>query len=135
MMALANLLSHPSVGTERMSEPIGGRSLLRSAKDLGRVLALARFAAVEEIQGWSAAWEAALRATFPSEFQALAGRAGDGLRDLLGRPDALDDARHAVDVGLLAGYGVTAEELVGIAKQVIELALEPLAAHAREDAG
>jgi hypothetical protein len=80
MMALANLLSHPSVGTERMSEPIGGRSLLRSAKDLGRVLALARFAAVEEIQGWSAAWEAALRATFPSEFQALAGRAGDGLR-------------------------------------------------------
>jgi hypothetical protein len=44
LMALANLLSHPSLGTERMSAPIRGRRLLRSAKDLGRVLALSYLA-------------------------------------------------------------------------------------------
>ncbi len=41
MMALANLLGHPDVGNRRMSSPIAGRECLRSAKDLGRVLALA----------------------------------------------------------------------------------------------
>ena len=41
-------------------------------------------------------------------------RAGDGLRALLAEPEALDEARHAADVGLLHGYQVTAEQLVAI---------------------
>ena len=41
MMALANLLSHPALGTETMTKPIGDRIIKRSSKDLGRVLGLA----------------------------------------------------------------------------------------------
>ena len=41
MMALANLLSHPEIGTARIeSGPMAGH--LRAAKDLARVIALAR---------------------------------------------------------------------------------------------
>ncbi len=50
MMALANLLSHPEIGTATMSEPIGGRPLRRSAKDLGRVLGLAMLSNLEEVE-------------------------------------------------------------------------------------
>jgi hypothetical protein len=51
MMALANLLSHPMVGNERIqSGPMQG--FLRSAKDLGRVLALARLAGRDETETW-----------------------------------------------------------------------------------
>ena len=49
MMALANLLSHPELGTQR----IEGDGRLRSAKDLGRVLALARFAGVDALDEWT----------------------------------------------------------------------------------
>ena len=52
MMALANLLSHPTIGPHRMSEPIAGTWILRSAKDLGRVLALAWLSG----RGGTAAW-------------------------------------------------------------------------------
>jgi hypothetical protein len=41
-MALANLLEHPVIGPQTMSTKIGGRTLKRSNKDLGRVLAIAR---------------------------------------------------------------------------------------------
>jgi hypothetical protein len=42
LMALANLLEHPVIGPQTMSTKIGGRTLKRSNKDLGRVLAIAR---------------------------------------------------------------------------------------------
>lgn len=41
MMALANLLEHPTIGASTMSSPIGGKTLKRANKDLGRVLAIA----------------------------------------------------------------------------------------------
>jgi hypothetical protein len=127
MMALSNLLSHPTVGEQRVeSETFAGRSILRSAKDLGRVLALARLISVDEIEGWAAVWDQALRATFPSEYRQLAARAGDGLRELVARPDAIEDACTALEVGLLQGFNVGAENVRGIAQQVIGLALDPL---------
>ena len=43
MMALANLLAHPQIGTDRI-ESGTMLGLLRAAKDLGRVIALARLA-------------------------------------------------------------------------------------------
>ena len=42
MMALANLLHHPVIGTETMSGLIAGRRIRRSNKDLGRVLVMLR---------------------------------------------------------------------------------------------
>lgn len=126
MMALANLLSHSVLGTDRMSEPIGGRSLLRSAKDLGRVLALARLSSRAEVETWPTQWASALRATFPTEYPELARRAGDGLRELLRTGAALEQARHAVDVGLLAGFRITTEQLQRIGQQLLVDAIDPL---------
>lgn len=134
MMALANLLSHPALGSDRMSEEIGGRTLLRSAKDLGRVLALARLAEREETEAWPAVWEIGLREAFPEQCAALAARAGDGLRALLEDPGAMDEARHAVDIGLLSGYGVTVDQLAALANQLLLDAIEPLVERCTEGA-
>jgi hypothetical protein len=41
MMALANLLHHPTIGPAVMGQPFSGRKIKRSNKDLGRVAALA----------------------------------------------------------------------------------------------
>jgi hypothetical protein len=76
VMALANLLSHPRLGTERMSALIGGRKLLRSAKDLGRVLALAYLTPDEEMESWADSWWVALERHFPDEAAQLADQAG-----------------------------------------------------------
>ena len=72
MMALANLLSHPRVGSDRIeSGPMQG--LLLSAKDLGRVIALARLTGREETEVWPRTWLEALKNCFPDEWKELAG--------------------------------------------------------------
>lgn len=126
MMALANLLAHPTIGVERMSERIGGRSLLRSAKDLGRVLALARLASRDEVAAWPGDWANALRRSFPAEYKTLSTIAGSGIRALLAAPDVLDEARHAADIGLLSGYQITIEQFQAIGRQLLVDAIEPL---------
>lgn len=118
MMALANLLAHPVVGTQRMSEPIGGRRLLRSSKDLGRILAMAWLAGRDGVAEWRDPWVGALKACFPGRWKALTRRFGDGFREFLDRPDALEDARVSLDIGLLAGKGVTADNLRAVGEQV-----------------
>lgn len=118
MMALANLLAHPEVGTQRMSEPIGGRRLLRSAKDLGRILAMAWLTGREGTAEWRDRWTHALQACFPGRRTELARHLGDGFWEFLDRPDALEDARVSTDVGLLAGKGVTVDNLRAVGEQV-----------------
>jgi len=138
-MALANLLSHPRVTDERVSEaivdparPADGRKVRRSAKDLGRVLALARLAGRQETETWLDLWAEDLVATYPDEAQMLANRAGTGLRELLDQRDALDDALHANHVGLLAGLGVTADNLRATGNRLVLDVLEPLPARVAE---
>jgi len=127
MMALSNLLAHPTIGAKRVTEPIEGRRILRSAKDLGRVLALARLADRADVEGWPTIWNAALRSKYADhDVTALGARAGDGIRALLAQREALDDAHFAVNVGLLSGTGVTIDQLRAIAEQLILDALEPL---------
>lgn len=128
MMALANLLAHPRLGTATMSEPIGGRVLLRSAKDLGRVLALAWLTGRDDTDAWTQRWETALRERFDAEAGTLAGIADRGLRELLDDGDALDQARHAVDVGLLAGKAITVDQLRVSGQRLLADVLVPLAA-------
>jgi hypothetical protein len=127
MMALANLLSHPNVGADTMSAPIGGRTLLRSAKDLGRVLALARLTPPDELPDWTAFWVAALRKRFPKSWRALGRRAGSGLRALLDDPVAFEEAHHTTRIGLLSGLGVEEDQLRAVADQLFERTLHPLA--------
>ncbi len=127
MMALANLLSHPSLGVARVSEAIGGRVLLRSAKDLGRVLALYRLASRSEQELWSARWPIALRQLFSDQAPALANQLGDGLRALLADPAALDEARFAVDSGLLNGLAATSAQLAALGRQLLADVVVPTA--------
>lgn len=110
-----------------MSEPIGGRTLRRSAKDLGRVLALAWLASREESNVWSELWAAALAERFPQDACALATVAGGGLQELIDNVGALEEAHHAATVGLLAGKGVSPDNLRAIGQQLIAIALKPLA--------
>lgn len=127
MMALSNLLAHREVGSVRVSRPIEGLKALRAAKDLGRVLALARLATRAETEAWALSWAAALRERFPSHCVDLAKNAGQGLRALLDDATALEEARHTIDVGLLAGKGVTVEQLHATGRQLLVDAIEPLA--------
>ena len=127
MMALANLLAHRELGSARVSEAIAGRNPLRSAKDLGRVLALARLEKREVTEEWPEKWLEVLEVCFPNGWRELATHAGDGLRELLADAGALDDALHTVDVGLLDGMGVTIEQLRAIGQQFIADVIEPLA--------
>jgi len=127
-MALANLLSHPTVGTARMSGMIEGREILRSAKDLGRVLALAHLCTRDELEAWLEPWRGALAESFPDTWPDLAKQAGTGLRELLEDATALEEAHHTCRVGLLSGQDVSVDNLRFTGKRIIADLLEPLAA-------
>jgi hypothetical protein len=126
MMTLPNLLSHPIVRPERMSQPIGGRKIRRSAKDLGRVLAIAQLSTREDVEAWLEPWLAGLKACFPLEWRELARSAGSGLRELLAKEDVLAEALHTCEAGLLRGRGVTLENLAAVGEQVLVDLVEPL---------
>ena len=130
MMALANLLSHRELRHHVMSAPIGGRLVERYAKDLGRVLALARLASREEVEAWAPRWLFALQECFPTRWPELAGSVGAGLRALVDDA-AFEEAWHCCNVGLLANMGVTETQLRVIARQVIGDAIEPVEAGGR----
>jgi len=125
LMALSNLLSHPEVGTDRMSGLIHGRKILRSAKDLGRVLALARLEP-GELGTWVPIWTSALQTHFPTEAAALAARAGKGIAELLRTPAALEEAHFTTSVGLLRGHDVTPDQLVIQGKRLQVDVIEPV---------
>jgi hypothetical protein len=126
MMTLPNLLSHPTIRPERMSQPIGGRTILRSAKDLGRVLTIAQLSARKDVEQWLDPWLHGLKACFPGEWRELARTAGSGLRELLSDEEVLGEALHTCEVGLLRGRGVTLENLAAVGEQVLVDLLEPL---------
>jgi hypothetical protein len=127
LMALANLLAHPTAGGENMSARYGDREITRSAKDIGRVLAIARLTELDEIRDWSARWQSALQAGFPDRWRPLAAAAGDGLKALVASEAAFEQAHHTCVYSLLAGQQVTIDQLRATASRVIQFALEPLA--------
>ncbi|HEX7902046.1 MAG TPA: hypothetical protein VF950_30075 [Planctomycetota bacterium] len=131
MMALSNLLSHPTLGVQRMSDPVRGRVILRAAKDLGRVLALAWFEGREGVGAWVPAWRKALPRCFPRGWKTLAARAGDGLRALLADPAALAEAHLTAMVGLLRGQDVTLDAFRAAGERFLVDAVEPLSAVSR----
>lgn len=93
MMALANLLHHPAIGTQTMAGLIGGRRIKRSNKDLGRVLALALLAErkhEDALLDWGPHWAEALQTRFPARWRELALQAGKGLVQLLASDRAED---------------------------------------------
>jgi hypothetical protein len=107
MMALANLLAHPEVGASTIAET----SILRGAKDLGRVLVLSILEPELDLEQWGELWWYALRKHFPSEARVLSERVGSGIRSLLGDSKALDQAVTLAETGLLFGKGIGHDQL------------------------
>ena len=129
MMALANLLHHPVIGTETMSGMIEGRKIKRSNKDLGRVMALAYLAMEQDedaLMKWSPAWEAALKQRFPDTWASLSARAGSGLQALLESPPDLEEAGHTCSSGLLASRRLNTQQLRIAGLRLLHDAVEPL---------
>ncbi len=126
MMALANLLEHRSIRPERMSGLIEGRSIKRSNKDLGRVLALARLSGPDKVETWADEWNEAVATCFPKEWKSLAAVVGDGIRGLLASSDDLQEAAHSCNNGLLAARPVTVEQLAMEGQRLLLDAIEPM---------
>lgn len=111
MMALANALSHPELDDAKMSEHIGGRTIRRCAKDLGRVLALATLAGRRETRTWPQRWSSALEQCYPGEASRLKPLVGEGLRALQRHDEVFEEAWYTCNVSLLSGKGVDLEML------------------------
>jgi hypothetical protein len=127
MMALANLLEHPSIRPDFIrGSSFEGKEIKRSNKDLGRVLAIAHLTPPGDLDGWHHDWIDGLRGCFREDWTGLARRAGNGLEQLLRSVTDLEEATHTCNVGLLAGYGVTPEQLKATGERLIAFSLDPL---------
>ena len=126
MMALANLLEHPEIKSDRMKGLFAGRSIKRSNKDLGRVLAIATLADFDDYRPWATSWKQALQTCFPNEWHTLALRVGNGLRALLESPSDLEEAHHTCLNGLLASKPPTLDALQAAGERVLGEAVETL---------
>lgn len=125
MMALANLLSHPQLGTDTIEQ--GDFSgILRSAKDLGRVLALARLEGRDGTEAWGEVWLNGLQTCFPEAWTNFARNLGSGLEELLGDETAMADARKTTDVGLLNSMNVSVEMLRATGERLMQDVIRPL---------
>ncbi len=134
MMALANLLHHPTIGPDL----IHGTTDKRSNKDLGRVLALAWLTSARDenaMSVWSVSWQAALQKRFPRDWKDLAAHAGDGLRALLASPPDLEQATRICNDGLLARRPVTSTNLAAIGRRLLGEAVAPLVTASRSAPG
>ncbi len=106
LMALANLLHHPTLGTAFIADT----AVLRSSKDLGRVLALAFLTPSDKLFQWHEMWWSALQHHFLNEAKDLAAQVGYGVVALLNDAAALRDAYDNATSGLLSGKNVTQDQ-------------------------
>jgi hypothetical protein len=130
MLALANLLEHPCIKPERMKASIAGRSIKRSNKDLGRVLALGFLAernGLYDFSAWGFEWQSALMSLFEKEWQKIAKTAGDGLRSLLESDEDFEEAHHTCINGLLSSIKPSIDELKTTGYRILGEAVEKLA--------
>lgn len=132
MMAMANMLHHPTVHPALISGDDYGRPIKRSNKDLGRVVTLAILCGPGETETWAGRWWAALQAIYPQQAVELATRAGSGLQQMLASAEDLNQALYTANKGLLAGRGVTDSTFKRFAELVLEETLEPLKTMAKD---
>lgn len=135
MMALSNLLRNPEIRAETMESLVERRTIKRSNKDLGRVIAIARLSGPDEPQAWPALWVKAMRECLGGSWGRLAANAGAGLRVLLASGADLEEARVTCNAGLLASEPVTLDQLRRTGERLLQDAIEPLEEHGRAAAG
>lgn len=117
MMALANLLAHPEIGSDTMSAPIDGLTIKRANKDLGRVLALAKLSDLDDYEPWAVEWLMAMMELYGEDWVERATTLGSGLREMLSRPDDLKGAVHTCTSGLLSSFHNVSEASLKIVGQ------------------
>ncbi len=129
MMALANLLEHPSIGPELMSAGFAGiPNIKRSNKDLGRVIAIAWLAMrrdEDELLQWSGLWIDALKTVFPDDWINLAQHVGMGLKALLANESDFEQAYFTCVSGLLASAPPTLDQFRTAGKRLLQDAIIP----------
>lgn len=125
MMALCNLLHHPTI----RQETIGDSGIKRSNKDLGRVLALAYLTQEKDkdaLESWAASWAHVLTEKYPQRANALMKGAGSGLRELLRSAADMEQALESCQTGLLAKRRITVPILQATGKRILIAVIEPL---------
>lgn len=132
MMALANLLEHPTIKPDTISgtESALG-SIKRSNKDLGRVLAIATLSKLTDFAPWIELWQPALRHCFPTQWREIGSKLGDGLRELLISDSDFEQAYDTCINGLLSSLSTTSDQLRTSADRLLADAIEPLEQIAR----
>lgn len=123
MMALANLLHHPTIGEAVMGQIFAGRKIKRVNKDLGRVVALAFLADQRDenaLESWRSRWQMALSALAPEQSKQLMSRALSGLQTLLDSPSDMEQALHTVNNGLLSATPMRADQFVIALRRLLQ---------------
>ena len=118
MMALANILSHPELGTQRVKDESGRPRELRAAKDLGRALSLWFLSREDERTSWAGLWIRGLRRRFPRTRKALP--LESGLRALIADRAALIEAQRLSVRGLLDGFDVHPDQMKVLAEELLD---------------
>lgn len=133
MMALANLLEHPTIRPETIADTFfGDHEIKRSNKDLGRVLSIAYLTPGDDMDEWPAIWRLGLEACFPGTWRELATNAGRGVRALLDSEVDLQEAVFTANNGLLANRNVDAAAFRVTGERLIAFVADPLADVARK---
>lgn len=125
MMALCNLLHHPSIRQETTADS----PIKRSNKDLGRVLALAYLTQEKDkdaLETWATSWAHVLTEKYPGRADALMKGAGSGLRELLQSAEDMEQAVESCQTGLLAKRRVTVPILQATGRRILISVIEPL---------
>lgn len=128
MMALANMLEHPKIKSDTMSGLLQGRTIKRSNKDLGRVLAIAYLSTgkdVDSLEKWQKLWKSAIRIRFPKNWQELTQKVGMGIRELLNSDPDFEEAYHTCIYGLLASNPPNRNQLKIAGKRLLQDTIEP----------
>jgi hypothetical protein len=131
MMALANLLAHPKVGPERIE--FGDlKDMLRSVKDLARVLAIAHLAGRSAVEKWIDPWYTSCVSCYPKDGPSLLVSLSGGLNQVISDTYLVGQAKKANDNGLLANKNVSIQDLKEAGRRLISDVLEPLANRVRQ---
>ena len=130
MMALANLLHHPTIGPATISAGFfGATPVKRANKDLGRVLALAYLSLEQDrdaMENWSASWREALTTRYPDQVATLMARIGLGLLELMGSSDDFNEAVRTCSLGLLRSMDIGPDALEATARRLLAEAIWPI---------
>ena len=108
-----------------MSDPIEGRSIKRSNKDLGRVVAMAYLSdQLDEtaVEHWPQIWLQAMEnLKAPASTRAKLDTINTGMQALLASYEDQDEALHSVNFGLLSSHPLDMRQFIVAIRRYLQL--------------